>query len=76
AGAGNSVRLIKLLLKRAGIRVFFDADDLLSLDTLFDAVNKSRYLFLILSGETSPSSLLIPLSLTGDPPSMLLLTST
>ncbi|KAL3916697.1 MAG: hypothetical protein SGPRY_006709, partial [Prymnesium sp.] len=52
-GAGNTVRLTKLLLKRAGLRVFFDADDLLSLDLLFDAVKNSRQLVVILSGETT-----------------------
>jgi len=52
-GAGNTVRLMKLLLKRNSLRIFFDADDLFSLDSLFDAVKCSRLLVLVLSGETT-----------------------
>lgn len=52
-GAGNTVRLTKLLLKRAGLRVYFDADDLISLDLLFEAVKTCRQLVVILSGETT-----------------------
>ena len=52
-GAGNTVRYMKFLLQRIHLRVFFDADDLGNLDTLFDAVKSSRQVLLCLSAETA-----------------------
>lgn len=53
-GAGNTARLIKLLLTRhARGPIFFDTDNLTTLDLLFDAVRASRKMVLILSGETT-----------------------
>jgi len=53
-GAGNTARLMKLLLSQyCRGSIFFDTDNLTSLDLIFDAVRASRHLVVILSGETT-----------------------